>query len=150
MKIDGLCLRRNPKLKNHAGPLAAIALVAMMASAAPAYAVCTPAAGNDVTATCTGTTTNQDNPNGYGTGGETNLNTTVVTGATVTGTNFGIAFTTGSVTNFGSITAGSLGVFVQNGPATVTNSGSITGGFAGVLVQNGAATVTNSGSVTPR
>jgi outer membrane autotransporter protein len=168
MKIDIFGLRRNPKLKNHAGPLAAIALVAIMASAAPAYAVCTPAAGNDVTATCTGTTTNQDNPIGYGTGAETNLNTSVASGATVTGTTAGIAFTTGSVTNSGAITGGTYGVFGQTvtvtdsgsitgvaaygihatDSATVTNSGSITGGLAGVIVQNGPAMVTNSGTIT--
>src|SRR6266704_5997111 len=84
-------------------------LIASVAANQQAQARCDPDAGSNVTATCTGTTLNQNPPNGYGTGVETNLNTTVVQGATVTGTadantdSVGIFFRTGSVTNFGAI-----------------------------------------------
>ena len=88
--------------------MAASAFAAIMVSAAPAHAICAPASGNNVTATCTGTTINQDTyagiVAGYGQKIQTNLNTTVVQGATVTGTNNGINFYTGSVTNAGAVT----------------------------------------------
>ena len=57
-------------------------LIASVAASERAQARCDPDAGSNVTATCTGTTLNQNDPNGYGTGNETNLNTTVVQGAT--------------------------------------------------------------------
>src|SRR6266481_3738773 len=84
-------------------------LIASVAASERAQADCNPQIARDnVTATCTGTTTGT--PVGYGTGNEINLNTTVVQGATVTGTagvnddaGVGIAFNTGSVTNFGAI-----------------------------------------------
>ena len=59
----------------------AIVLALLMASFAAserAQAKCEPDAGSNVTATCTGTTLNQNPPAGFGTGNETNLNTTVV------------------------------------------------------------------------
>src|SRR5882724_10048293 len=61
-------------------------LIACFAASERAQAECTPDAGSNVTATCTGTTLNQNPPNGFGTGNEINLNTTVVQRATVTGT----------------------------------------------------------------
>ena len=127
--------------------IAATAILVLLASAAPAHAVCTPAAGDNVTATCTGTTNNQNTPYGYGQRSAINLNTTVVQGATVTGTNNGITFTTGSVTNAGAVTGTAFsGVFAVTSP-TVTNSGTITGGNYGVNTL-GSTTVTNSGSIT--
>jgi len=154
--------------------------MAIAASAAPAYADCAPAAGNDVTATCTGTTTNQGSGspgtsagvNGFGSGIETNLNTTVLLGATVTGNSAGIAYGSGAVINSGTISGAgangfavvatgdiaitnsgtiaansslSLAIFTQ-GSATVANSGSISGSFGGID-SYGAATVTNSGMI---
>jgi len=41
---------------------------------------------NNTTVTCTGTVTNQNSPNGYGTGVENGLTINVQAGATVTGT----------------------------------------------------------------
>src|SRR5882724_13515246 len=84
-------------------------LIASVAASERAQADCNPTTTAtdpllNATVTCTGTTLNQNDPNGFGTGNETNLNTTVVPGATVTGTGDigrGIFFNTGSVTNFG-------------------------------------------------
>src|SRR5258705_11431207 len=82
-------------------------LIASVAASERAQARCDPDVGSNVTATCTGTTLNQNPPNGFGTGNEINLNTTVVQRATVTGTadatGRGILFRTGSGTNFGPI-----------------------------------------------
>jgi hypothetical protein len=113
-------------------------LIASFAVSERAQAACAPPAGDNVTATCTGTTTNQNPPNGFGTGNENNLNTTVVQGATVTGAGgansdaAGILFNTGSVTNFGAISGigsanrNGFGIFTNNS-ATVTNFGNIAG-----------------------
>src|ERR1700688_3486650 len=118
-----------------------------------AQADCTPASGNNVTATCSGTTINQAGgppgsslgSDGYGTGTETGLNVTVVPAASVTGTNNGITFSTGTVTNFGSISGGLDGIRAIT--ATVTNFGTISGGNFGIF-SFGATNVTNSGSIT--
>jgi hypothetical protein len=73
------------------GPRMAIGavLMAVALSAPPneALAACAPPAGNNVSATCTGTTTNQNGTNGYGTGAETGLTVNVVNGASLVGTN---------------------------------------------------------------
>ena len=129
--------------------VAASAFAGITISAAPASAICTPAAGNGVTATCTGTTDNQNFPNGYGNPSQSNLNTTVVQGATVTGTNDEIDLNNGSVTNAGAITGtNASGVFglTSSGFVTVNNSGVITGNAYGV-VANGNLNVTNSGTI---
>ena len=103
--------------------ISASAFAAVMVSAAPAHAICAPASGNDVTAICTGTTNNQDTYAGiiagYGQKNQTNLNTTVVEGATVTGTNNEINFFTGSVTNAGAVTGTlSSGIFAKTPAGT--------------------------------
>jgi hypothetical protein len=111
---------------------AAVALAASLAGGEAARAACDPAAGSNVTATCTGATNDQGGgapgtsagSDGYGTGAETNLDVTVVPGASVTGTNRGIFFNTGSVINSGTITGG-RGIDATT--ANVTNSGTITG-----------------------
>src|SRR5882672_1215196 len=133
-------------------------LIASVAASERAQADCNPptSAANpllNATVTCTGTTLNQNPPNGFGTGNEINLNTTVVQRATVTGTadatGRGILFRTGSVTNFGAISGtGGINGFgiAANNNATVTNNfgGTISGtagigGFGiGILANNNA------------
>ena len=86
----------------------ALTLPALLLTAASAFAQCTPAAPvNNMTITCTGTVTNQNSPNGYGTGVETGLTINVQAGATVTGTTSpgdGIAVAGGNtVNNLGAI-----------------------------------------------
>lgn len=112
---------------------------------ADAWAACTPAAGSNVIATCTGATSNQNAPNGYGAGTESPLTVTVVPGATVTGANAGISFKTGTVFNFGAISGSGAGVSAV-GNATVTNAGVISGEYA--ISAGGNATVTNSGVIS--
>jgi fibronectin-binding autotransporter adhesin len=52
----------------------ALAFPTLVLTAASAFAQCSPAAPvNNTTVTCTGTVTNQNSPNGYGTGAENNL-----------------------------------------------------------------------------
>jgi hypothetical protein len=106
--------------------LGVVAAWLMLSPRDAAFAACDPAAGSNVTATCTGTTVNQNGTFGYGTVAATNLNVTVVPGASVTGTTRGINFNTGSVANSGTISGGSFGV--AGSTANVSNSGTISGG----------------------
>lgn len=142
----------DPGLFPRAAAVATSAFAAIMLSAAPAHAICAPASGNNVTATCTGTTNNQDGLEGYGRINQTNLNTTVVQGATVSGTDNGINFNTGSVTNAGAVTGTTASGIFANTPAgtgtiTVSNSGRITGANYGINTFTDLA-VTNSGNIT--
>jgi hypothetical protein len=146
------CLRLFPRV----AVVAVSAFAGIMVSAAPAHAICAPVSGDNVTATCTGTTNNQDTFSGiiagYGQKSQINLNTTVVQGATVTGDDNGINFNTGSVTNAGAVTGTSAsGIFAKTpagtGTITVNNSGTITGGNYGINTF-ADVTVTNSGTIT--
>jgi uncharacterized protein with beta-barrel porin domain len=117
---------------------AAFAILPLAGEAA--WADCTPAAANNVTATCTGTTTNQGagapgtsaDPNGagYGTGVETGVTVTVASGAanTVTGNQVGIFLGDGTViNNVGASIAGRVGIVANAGGSSVFNAGSIIG-----------------------
>ncbi|KQT26715.1 MAG: autotransporter outer membrane beta-barrel domain-containing protein [Bradyrhizobium sp.] len=123
----------------------------------PAKAACTPAAGNGISALCTGVTAG-----GYGGFGFSNLNVTVDDGASLSG---GVAFNTGSLINRGTVTsggsaaglnagtvvnegtlAGSIGI--DAGTATVTNRGSIAGTGIGITTAGGNLTLDNFGTVT--
>jgi hypothetical protein len=161
----------------------ATALAPLVALAAPvdrAEAACDPASPvNNVTVTCTGTTTNANGTNGYGTStlfaGDTGNTYSVVSGASVSGTNNGLSFFTqgtvnnsgiitgagtngsgvrgqvvGTVNNFGTISAtGTDGVGVLfDGTGVVNNSGSISGSGQGVRLQNGNVTNTSAGTIS--
>jgi hypothetical protein len=164
-------------------PACAVALAALafacFAPASPALAACTPTSGVVVaggTVTCSGTTTDQDAPDGYGTGTQSNITINVQTGASVTGTagnglnlnnnntvnNSGTI--TGNASNSGIESGGILtlnnfsgaaiigngtfgiGVHVAGSTANVTNYGSITGNLVGIDAFT--ANVTNYGTVT--
>jgi uncharacterized protein with beta-barrel porin domain len=144
--------------------LAAGIVLAVIATDSAARADCTPAAADNVTATCSGTTTNQGNgapgtsadPSGfgYGTGVETGVTVNVVAGSgnTITGSGWGISLGDAMVTNNAGagVTGGSHGIHAATGFANVTNSGSITGTSGFGIEANTNATVTNNagGSIT--
>jgi hypothetical protein len=129
----------------------------MLLGGAAAWADCTPAAANNVTAPCTGTTTNQGggapgtsaSTTGYGTGSETGVAVNVVSGATNTvGTSAGIYLGDATVTKnaAASITGGQTRIMANTGFANVTNAGNITGtGFYGIFAQTNATVTNNSG-----
>jgi hypothetical protein len=104
----------------------------------PAWPACTPAAGNNVTAVCTGVS------GGYGGAGFSNLNVTVGTGATVSGVP-GILFNTGSLTNHGLVDGGAGQAALFN-MGTVVNDGTLTGTTG---IDAAVAVVTNRGNITP-
>jgi hypothetical protein len=123
--------------------------------------------------TCSGATVNANGIDGYGTSSDTGNTYNILSGASITGTNFGLRFNTlGTVNNSGTITsANNSGVFGLvrgtvnnfnvisatggntagvdfNGTGFVINSGSISGVNQGVRPQNGEVTNTSIGTIT--
>jgi hypothetical protein len=128
------------------GTAACATLAVTMFSPTPADAACTP---NGSTVTCDGNTTNQDNPDGFGTG-QDNLTVNVKPGASVTGDNNGFTLGTGNTVNNSGTVTGTTNTGIQaSGDVTVNNvtGATITGDMNGI-VANGTATVTNYGSIT--
>ena len=134
----------------------AVAFAIVLLAGEAARADCTPAAANNVIATCTGTTTNQGGgapgtsagSTGYGNGGATGVTVNVI-GGSLSGTIYGILVGDGTVTNNASIT-GIIrdGINAQTNATVTNNAGaSITGGLSGI-VANTFADVTNSGRIT--
>ena len=156
------------------GAVTGITAVVLLA-ASEAQAACAPAASSGLVppagtvVTCTGTTINQNSPNGYGTGSQNGLTVNVQAAALVQGApglnlssnntiiNFGtIKSLTGApalflslnntINNFGTISAAS-GEGIRTGAgATITNSGVIS---ASIGIDTGAgSTITNSGAIS--
>jgi outer membrane autotransporter protein len=143
-------------------------LAAPFAVADQARAQCTPTTAlgtpaNNTTVTCTGTTTNQNGSNGYGTGLETGV--TINVGptasapgpASVTGDAAGISLGDGTINSSGTIealgTGGNGGIAIGALSVTVTNSGGTIQALAtkGIAIQaTGTATVDNQagGNIT--
>jgi hypothetical protein len=90
-----------------------------------AKADCTPpSSASNTTVTCTGTTSHD--PFGYGTFNDTGNTYNILSGASLTGTQVGLALQSGIVNNFGSISAGVDGFGIAAGEdVTVHNLGSI-------------------------
>lgn len=107
-----------------------------IAQVGSAQGACSPAAGNNVSAVCTGVS------GGYGGGGFSNLNVTVESGATVAGTP-AITFNTGSLTNRGLVDGGG-GSAASFNAGTVANDGTIQGS---VGIDAAQAAVTNRGTI---
>jgi autotransporter-like protein len=116
--------------------------------AAAQCAPATPVNGADVT--CKGATGSPNTPVGYGDGNVSPNSITVQSGASVTGSDRGLQFFDGTVNNFGTITAGNLGIGIfAKGTATVSGSGKITAGAGGDgIAALGDANVSGSGTIT--
>ncbi|MGZ5875669.1 MAG: autotransporter outer membrane beta-barrel domain-containing protein [Bradyrhizobium sp.] len=134
-----------------------------------AWAVCSPAAGpgappSGTTVTCSGTTTNQNPPDGYGDVSQNGVTINVLNGASVIGTSAGFALSglvtantvsnSGTIKDDGSNPAGFNGI-VAPGSLTLTNNGS--GIISGTSTNPGAAVIgvnvsnvqgSNAGSIT--
>jgi autotransporter-associated beta strand protein len=129
-----------------------------------AWADCSPAAANNVTATCTGTTNNQGggapgtsaDSFGYGTGTETGVTVTVGSNATVTGTDQAINIADGTIINgAGATITGAWGIRAATGSINLTNSGIVAGtspgASYGINVFTDATVTNNAGaSITSR
>jgi uncharacterized protein with beta-barrel porin domain len=144
-----------PALARRAAWPAAAVLALLIAQVSAARADCTPAAASNITANCTGATTNQGGGapgssaggDGYGSGGQTGITVIVAGGAgnSVAGTNSGIRISDGTVTNNAgaSITGGSTGIRAPTG-LTLNNFGAITGTSSFGISAGGATSVTNN------
>ncbi|WP_246563236.1 autotransporter outer membrane beta-barrel domain-containing protein [Bradyrhizobium liaoningense] len=135
----------------------AIAGCAVLAVTVSAHAACSPTADNSpnpppgTTVTCSGATTDQNGTAGYGTGNQTGIVIAVGSGASVTGSaTSGINVGSATVSNSGSITGATNGIFSQNDINVTNNAGaSITGtASSGVGSNNGSVTLVNSGTIT--
>jgi len=135
----------------------AAALAIMLLAGEAAWADgCSPAAANNVVATCTGTTLNQGagapgtsaGSSGYGTGAETGVTVTVDSNATVTGTTRGIFIGTGTIINDSGATITGSALGIRANTINVTNSGSISGPSNSGIVTLFDATVTNNVGAT--
>jgi hypothetical protein len=137
------------KRKKFARTLAALAVpVTTVTLTGHANAACTPAAPvNNTTVTCAGATNNQNDPAGYGTRTENGLTINVESGASVTGTRFGVMVdgngASNTINNLGTISGLDQGVLAS--VATVNNSGTIaSSGNRGI--EAGRITLLNSAS----
>ncbi|WP_459591320.1 autotransporter outer membrane beta-barrel domain-containing protein [Bradyrhizobium diazoefficiens] len=151
------CFPRQRLLIWRAAAAIAITATVTLALMGGAYAACSPAADNSpnpppgTTITCSGVTTDQNGTNGYGTGNQTGIVINVDSGASVTGSvNSGINIGNATVSNSGSITGATNGVFSQNDVTVTNNTGAtITGTvLSGIGSNNGSVTVVNSGTIT--
>jgi uncharacterized protein with beta-barrel porin domain len=135
-----------------------IPVLTMALLASEAQAQCAPASANNITATCSGTTTNQGagapgtsaGTSGYGGGTETGITVNVDASGTVTGNVDGIFVGAGTVTNGSgaTITGGTDGINANTGAIVVTNSGAITGTADVGIAAATDATVTNNAGAT--
>ena len=101
--------------------------------ATESLAACAPATGNNVTVTCTGTTTDQGPGinTGYGNNTQTGVTVNVQSGASVNGTSTGIDLNSNNTVN---------------NSGTITTVGTVIGNVYGINA-NGSLTVTNSGTI---
>ncbi|MBR0927762.1 autotransporter domain-containing protein [Bradyrhizobium diazoefficiens] len=115
-------------------------------------AACSPASPvNNATVSCTGTTTDSNGTNGYGTLIDVGNTYVIGPGATLTGTDVGLVFETGTVNNSGAVTGGSFAV-EANRNAIINNIGtssiiSATGNNASAVLGS-ELHVRNDGSIT--
>ena len=148
------------------GILVALPVILLIAASA-AEAACAPVAGagtppSGTTVTCSGTTTNQNAPAGYGTGAQNGLTINVLTGASVVGTSVGFALdgqtTANTINNSGTIRDDGSNPVSFNGISTVSNatlnltnngSGSISGTSTNVNAAVIGVNVGNLQEVTP-
>jgi outer membrane autotransporter protein len=92
---------------------------------------------NNTTVTCSGTTTNQNDPNGWGTGAETGDTINVQTGATVTGTAAGINVNDGTVNNGDAVSSGGAISATATGGIAINAGGAVTVGNFGDGITTG-------------
>jgi outer membrane autotransporter protein len=144
-------------LKSRLLSVAATATTAVVLLAAfDAQAACTPIAGAGLVpppgtvVTCTGTTINQNAPNGYGTGSQTDLTINVEVGALVQGSPGLNLNSDNTINNFGTISSltGAPGLFLQSSDNTINNSGIISSASGEGIRSGAGTTITNSGAIS--
>jgi hypothetical protein len=149
----------------HILPATAAGLLAttVLFGSTSAWSACSPMTGpagvpSNTTVTCSGTTNNQDSPNGYGTGQQSNDVVNVQAGASVTGTSTGLALGDNNTVNLGagsSASGADTGVFLSQGTHVVNNIGGTISASGNVSLAQGLGTnfgatrtVTNTGTIS--
>ncbi|MBX9647467.1 MAG: hypothetical protein K2X57_10465, partial [Xanthobacteraceae bacterium] len=127
-----------------------LGLLSSCAVVGQAKAACTPNAPvSNTTVTCSGTTTDQNPFNGYGTAADTGNTYNILSGASLTGTANGLVFDRGTVNNVGSIATGGSSGIVGSTDAVVNNSGTVsTTGANGNGIISPSLHVLNSGTIS--
>ncbi|WP_441252660.1 autotransporter outer membrane beta-barrel domain-containing protein [Tardiphaga sp. 71_E8_N1_1] len=135
---------------------AALAIGVTISTATLAQATCVPNAVDatnpapGTTVTCDLTTTEQNSPNGYGTGNQTGITINVLNNASVQGSTLGAShgiWVGDAVINNGvgsTILGWTNGITAATGPLTVTNNGTITGTNGIGVSANANITLTNN------
>lgn len=116
-----------------------------------AEAACTPPSPvNNTTVSCTGTTTNANGTNGYGTATDVGNTYNVGSGATLTGTGTGLVFDTGTVNNSGTIQGNDFAVRATS-VGIINNLGTSSLIFSGAdnssAIKGGELHVRNEGAI---
>jgi hypothetical protein len=150
----------------HILPATAAGLLAttVLFGSTSAWSACSPMTGpagvpSNTTVTCSGTTNNQDNPSGYGTGLQSNDVVNVQqSGASVTGTSVGLDLGDNNTVNLGagnSVSGAATGVFVSQGTHVINNIGGTISANGSVSIAQGlgtnfgaTTTVTNTGTIS--
>lgn len=136
---------------------AATAITALvLLAASDAQAACAPIAGAGLVpppgtvVTCTGSTINQNPPNGYGTGSQNGLTVNVEVGALVQGSPGLNLNSDNTINNFGTISSltGAPGLFLQSSDNTINNSGTISSASGEGIRSGAGTTITNSGAIS--
>ncbi|MGE4324425.1 MAG: beta strand repeat-containing protein, partial [Sphingobium sp.] len=143
-------LRSKPHAETALLAAASSAILAIALLSPPAQASCTPAAGSDVVASCTGDSENLNGDNGYGTGTENNVTLTVDPGAIVTGDRYGLALGANAriTTGAGSLVEGEeAGILAQGDDAQVAIAGRVTSGTVGVQLGSGSVTLSEGAGI---
>jgi uncharacterized protein with beta-barrel porin domain len=155
-----------------AGTLPAFALMLAAWPTAPAEAACVPPAGAGTpapgtTVTCSGATTGQNAPHGYGDGSQTGIIINVLSGASVAGApasgGHGLNLAgANTINNSGTLTGagvaagiGGNGVNITGNSSVITTSGTVVGGSnatsgiggGGIFISGNASNVANSGTL---
>ncbi len=126
--------------------MAGLMMTASLAAIERAYAACAPTSPvNNATVTCTGTTTNQNDPDGYGTATDAGNTINVQAGASVTGTNAGLIMNIATVNNDGSVSGSTFGVRVFN-DLTLNNTGLIQATGNSPAIEANGASIANAQS----
>jgi len=108
-----------------------------------------PGSPSNTIVTCTGTFNDQDNPNGYGTGQQSNDVVNVQAAASITGTQAGLDLGDNNTVNLAtgsSVTGAATGLFLSQGTHFINNTGGTISANGNVSIAQGVGT--NFGATT--
>ena len=98
--------------------------------------------------TCSGSTNNQNPPNGYGTSSLTGVTVNIGSAASVTGSAIGLQVGSGNIVNNSGTISGSSGGIAAGSNSTISNSGTVSASSGTALTATG--TIINTGTISGR